>query len=160
VGLEHSLKAYQAILYFCARCETIEVSQSAPKEQTAFQVVCPRARQIKVRVSAGKMAMNVNVAWISLNLYHVWKSSSSPHILLSDWFVECDIFWKVLPCSCHFYSHARRLTWWLYFENGSVHLILCSWYNPKVEPSMWNGRGYMSSILKVWLRMESSRWCV
>jgi hypothetical protein len=59
VGVEYSPKAYQAILCFNTRWETIEISQSR-KKQTAFQVVRPRARQIEVRVSAGgKMAMNV-----------------------------------------------------------------------------------------------------
>jgi hypothetical protein len=62
VGLEHSLKAYQAILHFNTRWETIEISQSR-KEQTAFLVVCPWVRQIEVRVSAGKMVMNVTVEW-------------------------------------------------------------------------------------------------
>jgi hypothetical protein len=72
----------------------------------------------------------VVTAWISSIL---WKSPSCPHILLSDWSVECDIFWKKLPSSCHFYSLARRSTWWPYFENGSVRPISCSWCNPRVE---------------------------
>jgi hypothetical protein len=46
VGLQHSLKAYQAILCLYTRWETIEISQSR-KEQTEFQVVCPRVRQIE-----------------------------------------------------------------------------------------------------------------
>jgi hypothetical protein len=57
-----SLKAYQAILCFYTRWETIEISQSR-KEQTAFYVVRPRIRQIEGRVSEGKMAMNVSVEW-------------------------------------------------------------------------------------------------
>jgi hypothetical protein len=57
----------------------------------------------------------------------------------------------------HFYNFARRLTWW---PDGSVRPISCSWCNPRVEPSMSNDSGYMSSILKVWLRMRSTRWCV
>jgi hypothetical protein len=62
MGLAHSLKAYQAILYFYTRWETIEISQSR-KEPTVFQVVCPRVRQLEVRGSASKMAMNVTVEW-------------------------------------------------------------------------------------------------
>jgi hypothetical protein len=55
-----SLKAYQPILCFYTRWETIEISQFR-KEQTAFQVVRPRVRQIEARVSEGKIAMNVTL---------------------------------------------------------------------------------------------------